>query len=413
MSDALARLARPDVRLLTLLGPGGAGKTRLAIDAAGEAARRYRDGVWLVLLAPLLDPGLMVSEIARVLEIDAVPGQPLERALSGALAERELLLVLDNFEHLLDAAGVVAELLAAVPGLDVLATSREPLRITGEHRLDVPPLPPGEQALLASLSPFVGGVWLDTALEDGRDRRPHLARTSRSGARRRDPRGAAEPDRAGPAALARSARVGRPEPAAALEHLTEDAPDQALRMASTLTWFWEIRGYQPEARRRLTEALAHAPAVSPNRADALHCAGWMAGSQGDPEAAERLLHQALAALPREGDERLQVEVHTHLAYIAEMLRQPEEAIPLHERAIAIALRRTSKYRRRISTSISDVAATMTTAASAAWGRSASNELRNSSRRATRPAPTTPVTWLLAPDCSAIAVREPLVETANP
>jgi len=475
VSDVLARLARPDVRLLTLLGPGGAGKTRLAIDAAGEAARRYRDGVWLVLLAPLLDPGLMVSEIARVFEIDVVPGQPLERALAGALAERELLLVLDNFEHLLDAAGVVAELLAAAPELDVLATSREPLRITGEHRLDVPPLPLGdarelfvqralavrpdllldepevgaiericarldglplalelaaarvsvfspralearlaeglplpdgardlperqrtlraaidwsyrlldgaEQALLASLSPFVGGVRLDTAESlwkaGATDALISLAEKSLL-RRREDPDGeprfwmlelirqyaiaVAESTGAADEAADRHARTyfevteqarpnltgpdqrrwldrldwDHPNLRAALEHLTEDAPDQALRMASKLTWFWDIRGYQPEARRRLTEALARAPADSPNRADALHCAGWMAGSQGDAEAAERLLHQALSALPREGVERLQVEVHTHLAYIAEMLRQPEEAIPLHERAIAIA-----------------------------------------------------------------------------
>lgn len=73
-----------------------------------------------------------------------MPGEPLERAVAGALAGPELLLVLDNFEHLLGAGGVVAELLAGAPGLDVLATSREPLRITGEHRLDVPPLPPGD-----------------------------------------------------------------------------------------------------------------------------------------------------------------------------------------------------------------------------------------------------------------------------
>ena len=141
VARALARLSRPEVRLLTLFGPGGAGKTRVAIEVAAEAVRQYRDGVWIVPLAPLPDPGLMLAEIARVLEVDSLPGQSLEQAIAAALAERELLLVLDNFEHLLEGAGLVADMLAAGTRVDVLATSREPLRITGEHRMEVPPLP--------------------------------------------------------------------------------------------------------------------------------------------------------------------------------------------------------------------------------------------------------------------------------
>jgi hypothetical protein len=125
---------------VTLLGTGGAGKTRLAIEVAGQAASRYGDGTWILPLAPIVDPTLMVSELARVLEVEPVGGEPLDQTVIAAVADRELLLVLDNCEHLLDAAGVVADLLAAAPRVDVLSTSREPLRIRGEQRMDVPPL---------------------------------------------------------------------------------------------------------------------------------------------------------------------------------------------------------------------------------------------------------------------------------
>jgi predicted ATPase/class 3 adenylate cyclase len=128
-------------RLVTLTGPGGTGKTRLALEIAAQALDRYSDGVFFVDLSPLTDPDLVVPTIGATLGVREVTGQPLLSTLTDFLTSVRMLLVLDNFEHVLSAAPEVAALVAASPSLAILATSREPLHLRGEREFPVFPLP--------------------------------------------------------------------------------------------------------------------------------------------------------------------------------------------------------------------------------------------------------------------------------
>lgn len=140
---------RDDVRLLTLTGPPGIGKTRLAMQVAAELAAEFADGVHYVSLAPLADPELVVSAVARALGLRESGRRPLRDAVADALRERHVLLVVDNFEHVVAAAPLIAQLLAAAPRLTVLATSRVVLYLQAEHDFVVPPLAVPELALPA------------------------------------------------------------------------------------------------------------------------------------------------------------------------------------------------------------------------------------------------------------------------
>ena len=133
-------LQPPGARLLTLTGAGGTGKTRLALEIARRLEGDFADGACFVPLAPVGDGELVAPAIAQALELRPAPGQSIAEALTTFVRERALLLILDNFEHLLDAAPIVSQLLEAAPELTVLATSRTYLNLYGESEYAVPPL---------------------------------------------------------------------------------------------------------------------------------------------------------------------------------------------------------------------------------------------------------------------------------
>ena len=131
----------PNNRLLTLVGIGGIGKTRLALQVAAGAIDAYRDGVWFVELAPLTDPSLVPSAVAQVLGVSEAAGKPLLETLCRQVKGRQILLLLDNCEHLLDACARLADaMLRSAVELTIIATSREPLHVAGEQTYTLPAL---------------------------------------------------------------------------------------------------------------------------------------------------------------------------------------------------------------------------------------------------------------------------------
>jgi predicted ATPase/class 3 adenylate cyclase len=135
-----ALLTAPGTRLVTLTGPGGTGKSRLALQTAADILEAFPDGVWWIPLAAITDPALVPEAIAKPLGLRERPGERLIDTVNGHLRARTLLLVLDNLEQILTSAPLIAQVLESAPGLVILATSREPLRLRGEREYPVAPL---------------------------------------------------------------------------------------------------------------------------------------------------------------------------------------------------------------------------------------------------------------------------------
>src|SRR4029077_8615090 len=146
MTDVEKLLA--DNRLVTLTGAGGAGKTRLAVEIAARIAPEFRDCVWYVDLAPITPPDVVPVTVARALGLPDQPGRSTRENLRASVGDRQMLMVLDNCEHLLDAcATLIVDLLGACPGLTLLATSREPIGVAGEVSWRVPSLSLADEAI--------------------------------------------------------------------------------------------------------------------------------------------------------------------------------------------------------------------------------------------------------------------------
>jgi predicted ATPase/transcriptional regulator with XRE-family HTH domain len=156
-------LGRDDVRLVTLSGPGGTGKTRLGLQVAADILDRFEHGAWFVNLAPIGDLTMVAPMIAQALDVREIDGQPILELVKRFLREKRTLLLLDNFEHVVEAAPLISELLSFAAGLKILVTSRTTLRLSGEHEYSVPPLglPPTTYAGLgqdnADGRPTIGG----------------------------------------------------------------------------------------------------------------------------------------------------------------------------------------------------------------------------------------------------------------
>jgi len=144
-------LTGSDVRLLTLTGAGGTGKTRLSLQVATELLDYFEDGVFFVALAPIRDPAFVVPTIARTLGVRELEGRPLLESLKDYLRGKHMLLVLDNFEHLMPATPTISALLAAAHRLKALVTSRASLRAYGEHEYLVPPMATSDPQALPPL----------------------------------------------------------------------------------------------------------------------------------------------------------------------------------------------------------------------------------------------------------------------
>jgi non-specific serine/threonine protein kinase len=141
VAEARQRLQQAGVRLLTLIGPGGIGKTRLSIEVGASLLSEYEDGVYFLPLAPLADEAAVIKLVAQTLNLqEALSGSSPLASIKSKIKASQMLLIFDNFEHILDAAPLISELLAAAPGIKVLATSRESLFIYGEHVYTMPTL---------------------------------------------------------------------------------------------------------------------------------------------------------------------------------------------------------------------------------------------------------------------------------
>jgi predicted ATPase/DNA-binding NarL/FixJ family response regulator/DNA-binding XRE family transcriptional regulator len=260
-ADVLRLVLEQGIRLVTLTGPGGVGKTRLAVEVAGQLGGHFQDGVVFVSLAPISDPGLVPAAIAHALDVREVRGIPLVQTLQAHLRVRAALLLLDNFEHVVAAAPVVADLLTSCGRLHVVVTSRAPLHIRGEHEVALPPLGLPESNASPAPAELLGTEAVRLFYERARALRADFAITTDNApavaeiCRRLDGL---------PLAIElAAARIKILPPAALLDHLerrlpiltggARDLPSRQQTLRETIAWSYQLlEPTQQQLFRRLT-----------------------------------------------------------------------------------------------------------------------------------------------------------------
>ncbi|HEX9037480.1 MAG TPA: helix-turn-helix domain-containing protein [Ktedonobacterales bacterium] len=333
----VALAQRADVRLVTATGPGGAGKTRLAIATGVELVDDFADGVWFVRLSRLTDPRLVIPTIAQTLGLQDTGGRSLAEALHSYLRERRLLLILDNFEHLAAAAAHIADLLEVSPALKVLATSRAPLRLRGEREYPVPPLaaPPAAAGSNPFHSPERLGAYPAVALfiERARSVQPNFALTATSA-----PAIAAICERLDGLPLAielAAARVKLMPPAALLAQLerglgllaggARDLPERQQTLDNTLAWSERLLAPDEQALFRRLAVFAGGCTLEAIEATCITPVG-AAALAGEPLAPlSALVDHSLIQVRQEGGETRYSMLHVIRDFAAARLEASGEA----------------------------------------------------------------------------------------